>query len=171
MLCPFTILIDRQEKAPWSFNGMRALSSTDKDCEPLEVRTEFISLGAGNGDYSIAGLRDRVAVERKSCEDLHGTLLGWKARRGRFQRELDRLAFLDFAAVVVEASFGAVLASAPEYGEKTATENRKILLGTILHWQQRYRVPWIFCDDRRLAEITAFRFLEWAWTETKGGAW
>ena len=169
MLCPFTVLIDNQEKAPWPFTGMRALSATDKDREPLEVRTEFISLGAGNGDYSIAGLMDRVAIERKSAADLCGTLLGWKDRRDRFQRELDRLACLDYAAVIVEASVGTVLAGAPEYGQKTATENRKILLGSVLHWQQRYRVPWLFCDDRRLAEIAAFRLLEWAWAETDGG--
>lgn len=166
--CPFLVLVDSQEKAPWSFANIRARSFIDgKRRMYAEIPTTTVYLGVGQGDYSIDGFRGRVSIERKSLEDCHGTLLGWKQRRDRFQRELSNLADMDAAAVVVEASLGQVLAAAPTWGEKTAAENRNALLGTIIAWQQRYRVPWVFCDDRRLAEIAAFRILEQFWHEHK----
>lgn len=168
--CPFTILVDSQEKAPWTFASIRARSFIDaKRRMYAEIPTTTLYLGVGQGDYSIEGLRGRIAIERKSLEDCHGTLLGWKQRRDRFQRELANLADMDAAAVIVEASLGQVLAAAPERGEKSAAENRNALLGTILSWQEEYRVPWIFADDRRLAEIAAFRILEKFWYEQKHG--
>lgn len=165
--CPFTILIDSQEKAPWPFSPpIRARSRVDarrRVYGEIQTRTEY--LGVGQGDYTLAGdeYRGRIAIERKSVEDLQGTLLGFRQRRDRFCRELENLACMDCAAVICEGTIGQVLAQAPEYGSHSAAENRNILMGTILDWQQEYRVPWIFCDDRRLAELTAFRILEKFW--------
>jgi hypothetical protein len=160
---PFTILCDSQEKGPWTFAGIRARSFIDAKQRLYMPQVEWHYLGVGMGDYSLRGFEGRVSIERKSLEDAHGTLLGWKNRRDRFKRELANLADMDSAAVVVEASLGEVLAEAPEWGKKTSAENRLALHGTILAWQQEYRVPWIFCDDRRLAEVTAFRLLERFW--------
>ena len=38
--CPFVILIDKQEKAPFSFDGLRARSFIDKDQRIYQPRTE-----------------------------------------------------------------------------------------------------------------------------------
>jgi len=159
------------EQHPFSFEGVRADISDMNTAQrqafksgawdgSISVQTKFRSLGASNGDYSIEGFEGRCHLERKSMEDAQGTILGWGDRRERFQRELANLAQMESAAVVVECSFGDLLAQAPEHGKKTAAENRKILFRQVLAWQQQYRVPWIFCDSRSMAEITAYRWLD-----------
>lgn len=181
---PFTILQDSQEKAPWSFTGLRARSFIDSEQREYVPNIIVRCLGIGVGDYSLDGYEGRVAIERKSPADFAGTLLGWERkidtpaaraewdtrnsidRRKRFKRELAKLAAMESAAVVVEASLGACLDSAPQWGKRTAAENAKYLLATALAWQQEFRVPWIFCDDRRLAEVAAFRLLEKFWERT-----
>jgi hypothetical protein len=160
---PFTILVDSQEKGPFRFDNIRARSFVDARQRIYTPSVEWKYLGVGMGDYSIAGFEGRIAIERKALEDAHGTLLGWKQRRDRFKRELANLADMETAAVVVEASLDDVLAQAPEWGKKTAAENRLALLGTILAWQQEYRVPWHFCGSKELATIVAFRIMERFW--------
>lgn len=159
------------EQHPFSFSGVRAdlsdmTTAQRKAFEDglwdgrIEIQSKFKALGASNGDYAIEGFEGRCHLERKSIDDCHGTVLGWGDRRERFQRELANLSAMESAAVIIECSFGDLLAHAPEHGKKTSAENRKILFRQILSWQQRYRVPWIFCDSRSMAEIVAFRWLE-----------
>ena len=182
---PFTLLVDRQEKTPWTFTGLRARSFIDPEQREYIPQLVVRTLGIGMGDYSIDRYEGHVAIERKSMTDFQGTLLGWPIdvsdprvvaewdsrrsadRRGRFKRELANLARMESAAVVVEASLGECLENAPEWGKRTASENAKYLLATFLAWQQEFHVPWIFCDDRRLAEIAAFRLLEKFWHQTE----
>lgn len=163
--CPFTIVIDSMEKHPWTFNGLR--TDADRGNRPLVVKTLWRSLGATFGDYSIDGFQGSCHIERKSTEDAIGTILGWNQRRARFQRELANLASLDCAAVVVECTLAGLLQHAPARGRKSAQENAKILFRQVLAWQQDYRVPWVFCDGRRLAELAAFRVMERFWRKRK----
>lgn len=157
---PFTVLIDAQEKQPFTFQAIRGDAP---DYAPLVVPVEWRSLGVAMGDYSIDGYEGQCHIERKSLEDAHGTFLGWGERRDRFDRELKHLAAIDCAAVVVECSLTALLAEVPQWGKRTTEENRKSLHRSVLAWQQDYRVPWHFCDTRRFAEITTFRILERFW--------
>lgn len=159
--CPFTVLIDSQEKQPFTFRGL----SCDKDqrYRPLIVPIVWRSLGPTLGDYSIDGYEGRCHVERKSMVDAHGTILGWGEHRDRFERELRQLSEIDCAAVVVECTIGQLVSEAPSHGKKSNAENGKILFRQVLAWQQDYRVPWVFCDGRRLAEIATFRILERFW--------
>ena len=161
VICPFTICIDVQEKQPFSFTGLAA--DADHDRALIEVPTVWKSLGASHGDYSIEGLESEIAIERKSLEDAHGTLLGWGDRRERFQRELETLAAMPCSAVVVECDFHELIATAPQFGVKSASQNAKSLFRTVLAWGVRYRVPWFWCRDRRMAEIVTFRVLEGYW--------
>lgn len=178
---PFTILIDTAEKHPWEFANLAARSFIDKDMRHYDVRTERRYLGVGMGDYSIDLFQDRVAIERKSMADFQGTLLGWPHdisdpevrrtwnphksihRRGRFKNELRKLQALECRAVIVEAPLGRCIAETEQWGIRTREENGKYLHATYISWQQQFRVPFIFCDDRRLAEVTAFRILEQFW--------
>lgn len=141
------ILIDTREQHPFIF-------------EAYDVEKKFHCLGNNRGDYSIHGFEGQINIERKSMEDAHGTILGWGARRENFLKELEFLAGIEFSAIVVESSFETLLAESPEWGEKTAEENRKILFRQVLAWQQDFKVPWIFCDSRRLAEAATFRLLQ-----------
>ena len=160
---PFTIIVDSAEQHPFSFTGIRADASRkrkgDSENPILAVETITQSLGHGMGDYSILGMVGRCNIERKSMNDAHGTFLGWGRRRERFEIELVNLAAMERGAVVVECSFGSLIANAPEFGEKTAAENAKILSRQVIAWQQDFSVPWFFCDSRRLAEIVTFRLL------------
>lgn len=163
--CPFSILIDSQEKHPFTFTNLSA--DSDREYRPLIVPTIWRSLGASMGDYSIDGYEGQCHVERKSLDDAHGTFLGWGERRARFEREIANLSDMECAAVVVECSFLELIQRAPSRGKKTAQENAKILMRQVLAWQQDYRVPWVFCDGRRLAEVTTFRILERFWRKSQ----
>lgn len=145
-ICPFTIAIDQREQAPFSFQGI-----TDGGL-PVVVRT--FNQHLLTGDYSIDGQQHLIAIERKSKEDLYSTLTHG---RERFLREFERLAEMQFAAVVVEASFGSVTSDPPMF----SGARPKSIYRSIIALQIRYpRIQWIFCDDRRFAEITTFRVLE-----------
>lgn len=176
--CPFTVLVDSAESQPFTFDGLRC--DADKEGRPLYVPTRRCCLGRhpdSKGDYSIEGYSDRIGVERKSKEDCWGTVLGWETdyqrernipgRRDRFKKELENLSKLDAAMVVVEASFEELLADMPEWGTKPKKHNAKIFLRSIVAFQQDYKVPWLFAGSRRLAEVSAFRFLERWWMKER----
>ena len=67
----FTVLVDTREQTPFRFNGWA-----------VERR------GLVTGDYSIDGLSEYVAIERKTIQDLVGCV---GSCRDRFKRELHRL--------------------------------------------------------------------------------
>ncbi len=161
VVTPFTVLIDADEKQPFTFLGLR--TDADRGNRPLVVRTARKHLGNTKGDYSVDGLEDFAHVERKSMSDAQSTVLGWGDHRERFVRTLEYLSELPASCVVVECSFGAALAGMTSRGKKSVTENQKIFHRQVLAWTNDYRVPWYFCDDRRFAEITTFRFLERQW--------
>jgi hypothetical protein len=164
---PFTVLVDSAEQLPWTFAGLKTWRRGQD--VPLIVPTRRKKLGESYGDYSIDGLEQVASIERKSCEDAQSTILGWyDGRRENFTETLETLAGLRYAAVVVEATLGHVIATVPARGRKSAAENAKISHRQVLAWLQDYRVPWLFCDSRRMAEASAFRILERAWrNETK----
>lgn len=113
------------------------------------------------GDYSLWGCHDRVAVERKSKADLFATL---GQGRDRFERELERMASLEFAAVVVEAEWSEVLSDPPRHSDL----NPKTVFRSVIAWQQRN--PWIhwwFVGGRRMGEVTTLRILERFWKDQK----
>lgn len=174
LACPFTILIDTAESNPYQFFGIR--SDADKKNRVFEVTTRFENLGRhpnSFGDYSIEGGFGFVSVERKSMEDAWGTLLGWPTgyekdrelpgRRKRFESELGNLNNL-VSLVVVEATMGQCLSQMPSWGVKSEATNAKIFYRTVISYQQRFPcVQWAFCDTRRLAEVTCFRWLYRFW--------
>lgn len=155
--CPFTVIIDTHEQMPFTFQGFRRDAKNDR--RPLVVPIVHESLGDHHGDYSIRGFEDQVSIERKSMSDAHGTFLGWGERRQRFEEELEFLAGLDCAAVVIECTRGQLL-NVPARGSKSTQENGKILMRQVMAWEQDFRVPFVFCDERRLAEVYTFRLLE-----------
>jgi len=121
------------------------------------VKTQ--SIGLKSGDYSIVGHEDEISIERKSLDDLYGTLTHG---RERFERELERLQSMKFSAVVVEASWTVICNRPPEYSRVAP----KSIYRSILAYKQRYRLThWEMCDTRRFAEITTYRILERFWTD------
>lgn len=163
-VCEFTVLVDTLEQAPFTFQGIT--QDADKENRPLIIPTEPKGLGVAMGDYAIQGFEGYAHIERKSASDAASTILGWGEHRERFIRELSNLAQMEASAVVVECTLGQLVnfvKQSPPRGKKTPAQNSKILYRQILGWQQDFRVPWVFCDSRRLAEITTFRILERFW--------
>lgn len=156
VVCPFTIVIDAQEKYPFEFKGI----TTDRNKQPIIVGTRVQSLGPTHGDYSMVGFEGECHIERKSKEDARGTILGWGERRERFEATLEFLSSVWVAAVIVECSFGELICSAESRGKKSVAENKRILHRQTLAWMTDFTVPWIFCDDRRLAERSTFRIMQ-----------
>ena len=148
VVCPFLVLADNNEQLPYCFSGLH--TDADQGNLPLLVRSQERSLETA--DYTIEGLEKNVAVERKSFEDLYHTL---GQGRDRFERELERMHRMDYAAVVVEASWQKILKEPP------AQLKPKSVYRSILAWSQRYyRVHWFMMEGRRLGEVTTFRILE-----------
>lgn len=169
VICPFTVLIDSAEQSPFTFQTLR--TDADQGNRPLIVPVKYQSLGRhpdSLGDYSLdstIGGVGRCHVERKSMADAHSTFLGWArkgediGRRERFERELELLSEMEAGLVVVECSFTQLIAAAPQYGVRTAAQNAKALHRSVLSWMRKYRVQWIFADDRRMAEKSTFHWL------------
>ena len=133
-----TLIIDSMEQKPYSFRPFR------KWFAAIERR----KLPAG--DYSIGGLEDRVAVERKSLPDLFNCCSPYGSREA-FVRACERLSKLGFAALVIEGSITKVLQS-PEF----SSMHPNAVFGTIQALAVRWDIqPW-FAPTRALAEeITA----------------
>ena len=161
---PWTVIIDSMEQAPWFFKSIPG-DSRDK-YDTLTAVTTRRALGRCAGDYSIVGQETRCHLERKSVQDLHSTILGWKnssdktARRDRFEQELQFLGSCETGAVIVEGSFEDVIQKAPNWGRKSSEENAKIIFRSLLAFQNDHCAAWFFPGSRRTAEITAFRLLD-----------
>lgn len=162
--CPFTILIDSNEQQPFEFAGIR--SDAKQDHRILDVQTRWQCLGRHPnqlGDYSVDGFVGRVHVERKSVKDCQGTILGWGGSRDRFELELANLAAIEAPLIVVEGSLETVLRTSNDHRTREHQVTAKQLMRSILAFQMDYRVPWVFADSRRLAEVVTFRWLERFW--------
>ncbi len=133
------ILIDTREQLPFTFAPWPDL---EKESGALPA-----------GDYSIPGFEDRVAIERKELNDLIGCLMG--ANRARFERELAKLRAYDLAAVVIESSLMDV-----KNGKFRSEMKAHAALQSIIAFQVRYRVPFIWAGSKRAAEYITYSLLE-----------
>ncbi|WP_027368233.1 ERCC4 domain-containing protein [Desulfocurvibacter africanus] len=130
------VLIDTREQAPFTFDKY--------ECE--QVRGTLPT-----GDYSLAGLEDRVAVERKSLDDLVGCLT---TGRERFERELAWAAALDRFAVVVEAGLQDMA-----QGRYRSKMQPHAALQSVLAFQARHGTAFLWAGNRQGAEYVTFHFL------------
>jgi ERCC4-type nuclease len=147
---PVSVVIDTREGLPYTFAGLYADARQGR--APLTVLTVRCALPSG--DYSLDGHERSLAVERKSLADLFNTL---GQGRGRFQRELERLAAMPAAHVVIESSWTGILKDPPERSRLLP----KTVHRSVISWVQRYpTIHWWPMCCRRLAEITTFRILE-----------
>lgn len=153
LVIPFTIAIDSREQLPFTFVGLRA--DADQDRRPLCV--PLVRATLQSGDYSIEGHESEIAVERKGLADLFGSL--GQGRR-RFRAEIERLAKLPYASIVIEVDWEEIVSNPPPHSRLPP----KSVFRTVLAWQQQFpTVHWWSCTNRRFAEITTFRILEYWW--------
>lgn len=130
------VAIDNREQLAYSFQGY--------DCN-VEAAT------LGIGDYSIIGFTDKIAVERKSLDDLLGCLT---SGRERFEKELARARSLDRFCVLIEASFEDLAKGMYRSAMKPHSACQSIIA-----WQIRYGTPFVFAGSRKAAEYYCHSFL------------
>jgi ERCC4-type nuclease len=117
-----TIVIDTREQTPLSFADLPGVSS--------------VSGALQSGDYSIQGLEEHFAVERKSIEDLVGSCTG---DRDRFKRELHRLRGFAFARLLVVGTQDQI-----ELQRYRSKASPKAILASLTAFEVEYNVPVVF---------------------------
>ena len=125
---PATIIIDTREQEPYSFDSRLVAA----------VRRALPA-----GDYSVEGLEERVAVERKSLDDFVSTVIH---ARQRFREELRKLAGYRAACVVVEAGVADVLLQ-----RYRGQAHPNAVVGNALSIILDFGVPVFFCGSRQAA--------------------
>ncbi|GEM_PF-2475388 len=173
---PWRVVVDTAEQQPYTFANIAA--DADRQNRPIAVETVTRCLGRyplSLGDYSLEGLdgsyHDPAVwcyVERKSLRDCQSTLLGFAdGHREKFARELANMRDVLLAGgaclVVVECDLCELLMSTPPQSSKPPGTVAKSLHRSVISLWREYGVPWAFAGNRRLGEITTFRFLESFW--------
>ena len=146
---PFVVVVDTREQHPFAFRSI-----TGERGRVIEIAT--CRAGLKTGDYSIRGLEDVVAVERKSKTDLYGTV---GRGRARFEKEIERLAAMEVPAVVLECDLSSLLRP-PERSRVSPSS----VLNSLIAWSVRHRIPVRPCPGRRFAELVTYRLLPHFWT-------
>jgi ERCC4-type nuclease len=106
------------------------------------------------GDYSICGLEDSFAVERKSIEDLVGCCMN--SNRARFERELRRLRGFRFKCLLVVGSRQDIAA-----GRYYSRITPKAVLATLGAFEIRYDLPIVFAETVESAALQVERWAFW----------
>lgn len=128
-----TAIVDSREQKPL-------------DLAPLMAETATLA----TGDYSVKGLEDSVAVERKSLPDLIKCV---GKDRKRFDREMQRMLAYPVRAVVVEATWRDL-----ESGQWRGQITPEQAVGSVLGWVAR-GVPVILAGNRQRAGEVVRRIL------------
>lgn len=123
-----TIICDTREQNSLSFHGFRGV--------------ETVRSGLKTGDYSIEGYEDQITFERKSVQDLVGTLIGGHQR---FLKEMERMQAFKAKYILIEHTPAILFQYCMKHGwEKKFNTIIQSLLAYAHHYQVRVR----FCKDR-----------------------
>jgi len=141
----FIIICDSREQNPFSFSSIIPLPK-------IEYK------GLKCGDYSIKNHENNIALERKSLEDLYSS---FGHGRVRLRKEFEKLAKLQFPALIIEADFKTIIRKPPE----RSSMNPKSIFRSILAWSVRWRIPVFPCPNRHFAERTTYLLLKFYWDQ------
>ena len=134
------IIVDSRERHPFDFAG--------DGYAGVRLSTGTLQ----TGDYSIRGLEDVVACERKSLEDLTRCL---GTDRPRFLRQLQRGRGLDAFAVIVEASW--IDLATGNYAARGLHPHSACQ--SVASFMARLGIPFMFAGTRTAAEYCTWSFL------------
>lgn len=128
-----TAIVDTREQRPLDLSPLRIVAGT-----------------LATGDYSVAGLENIIAVERKSLDDLLGCV---GTDRDRFDREVQRLLAYPVRALVVETTWPVI-----EHGGWRSKVPPAAALGSLLGWVAA-GLPVIMAHDHGRAGLYVSRLL------------
>ncbi len=129
------IIVDTREQDPLPFSRLRTQSGI------------LIT-----GDYSVAGLENLFAIERKTIADLVSCCTG--QNRERFERELHRLRGFRFKRLIIVGTEEQILR-----GNFQSNIKPKAVLATLSAFEVRYDLPVIFSET---PEAAAHRIEAWS---------
>lgn len=129
------IVQDTREQTPLRFS------------DAVEVEVATVNLG----DYTIKGLEDQIAIERKTLSDLLGSLTNG---RDRFRRELRALRAMRFAAIVIEADWPTILA-----GDYRSRMHPNAVIGSLMSFVTGYGLQVIMAHDHATAAVLVEKIL------------
>ena len=122
------------------------------------------------GDYTIQGMEALLSLERKSLEDLVGTLMH---RRNQFLNECEQMQQYLYRVILVEASYEEINSPyGPPLGEYSAAHPNGVS-GSLDAVEARYGIPVIYTSsnralsERKAASWLSKQFTYW-WLETNG---
>ncbi len=147
-----TIVIDSQEHMGYKFERF-----TNWFDGTVRRRLEV-------GDYTLLGMEEEVAVERKTIQDLVNSII---QDREDFIEKCERLSNFKKKCLVIEGSLSSVKTP---YEDSQAHPNA--VLGSLLAAQERWEIPVYFLDDFLLAEEFVASMLSkyhaYRWLEMNG---
>lgn len=125
------LMIDTREQNPLNFKKW------------VDKFEHIISATLTEGDYTVyvPGDNRKIAFERKSLQDLVGTVARGK---DRFRKELERLKQYEYRAIIIESTYSKV--SSPYTFSQF---NPKSVIGSLQAFQLQYGVDVIFSGDRQ----------------------
>jgi DNA excision repair protein ERCC-4 len=129
------IIVDTREQNPLVFSR-------------LETRPGILY----SGDYSIAGLENSFAIERKSVPDLAACCMG--ENRQRFERELHRLRGYRFKRLLIVGTELEI-----QQGVAFSRISPAAIFGTLAAFEVRYDIPAVF---RATPELAVSQVERWA---------
>jgi ERCC4-type nuclease len=128
-----TVIVDTREQLPFDLTGLRRVRGT-----------------LTTGDYSVEGLTNKVAIERKGLDDLVACV---GHERERFEREIMRLLAYPTRAVIVEASWADL-----DEGDWRAKTTPAAVVGSVIGWISM-GVPFILAGGRTEADYLCKKLL------------
>jgi ERCC4-type nuclease len=122
------------------------------------------------GDYTAQGMETLLCLERKSLEDLVGTLLH---RRRQFLEECERMLQYPHRAILVEASYEEINSPYSGLLGEYSSAHPNGVSGSLDAVETRFNIPVIYTSsDRALSERKAASWLSkhftYWWLETNG---
>lgn len=150
------VLVDTREQSPFTF------ARFDNWITGSKLST------LATGDYSIEGMENLVCLERKSLNDLVGTLMH---QRPRFFRQLERMQAFPYRAILIEASYDDVKSPYNFTADTVAHPNG--VSGSLDALEVRFGIPVIYTSrNRALSEEKAASWLSktftYWWLERQG---
>lgn len=136
-----------------------ALDTREQIVGPIPLSVPVVVKALPMGDLSVVGFEERVAIDRKQLGDFIGCVTRDKDRFGRL---LKKMAELEFAAVVVEATIADVRAR-----KYRAEVEPGFVLFAAAAIATRYRVPVYFCGSLESTTDFSLRLLR-AWWRDRG---
>jgi len=188
------ILVDTREQEPyWDLKNLDEGQSFEYP-SGLKMRREALK----TGDYTLAGLEDKFAIERKSLSDIYGCVGGG---RERFTKELMRartfralisdeeiqqklkICKIEPSKALLEAiakpptflDFVILVEASPEKflqpWKVMCQLHPNHIRGAVYHWRRKYGIRWKFVNTRAEGRDYVFDQLKEWWNEYQVGLW